>query len=162
MKIVEDLLDEMGIKYKIVLHEPTFSTEMADKFIEGHIGCRTKTLFLYNNKKTKFIMAILDDKYKLDLNKIKELLGERMKFSSDEVIASKLKSKPGIVTPLCLFNITDNDIEFYFDEEMIENNEILTFHPNINTRTLFIKTQDLFKFIESKGCKIHIAKISES
>lgn len=162
MKSIENLLDEMGICYKIVEHSPALTTEMADKFIEGHIGCRTKTIFLYNKKKTKFVMAILDDKYKLDLNKLKELVGERVKFSSDEIIDSKLKSKPGIVTPLCLSNIDDNDIEFYFDEEMIKNNEILTFAPNLNTKTLFIKATDLFKFIESKGCKIHIEKISES
>lgn len=159
--LVEDELKNMGIAFKIVEHEPALTTEMADKFIEGHIGVRTKSLFLYNKKKTKFVMAILDDKYKLDLNRLKELVGERVKFSSDEMLEKKLKSVPGIVTPLSLFNIEDNDIEFYFDEEMVKE-EILTFHPNFNTRTLFIKTKDLFKYIESKGCKIHIEKISEA
>lgn len=163
MKTVEEILDDMGIEYKIVNHEPALNTEMADKFIEGHIGVRTKTLFLYNKKKNRFFMAILDDKYKLNLNRIKEIANERMKFVSEEFLKTKLNLVPGVVTPLGVINTKDNDIEFYFDDEMVKE-EILTFHPNVNTKTLFIKTKDLFKFLENMGYKdkIHILNLKEN
>ena len=44
---VKEYLNSMGIQFKIVEHEPAYTTEEADKYIEGHDGVRTKTMFLY-------------------------------------------------------------------------------------------------------------------
>ena len=37
-ELIEDKLNELGINFKIVDHPPAFTTELADKFIEGHEG----------------------------------------------------------------------------------------------------------------------------
>ena len=34
---------------------------------------------------------------------------------------------------------------------MLAEDPILTFHPNVNTHTIFIKTTDLMKFIKEQG-----------
>ena len=40
------------------------------------------------------------------------------------------------------------DILVYFDQDIVSE-EIMTFHPNTNEKTIFIKTKDLFRFLES-------------
>ena len=49
---VADRLNELGIIFQIVEHEPALTTEQAGRFIEG---VRTKTMFLTNKKKKIFI-----------------------------------------------------------------------------------------------------------
>ena len=44
-KMVENKLKELEIDFKIVDHPPAFTTEEADKYIEGHDGVRTKSMF---------------------------------------------------------------------------------------------------------------------
>jgi Ala-tRNA(Pro) deacylase len=38
----------------------------------------------------------------------------------------------------------------YIDKELL-NEDIITFHPNDNTATVFIKIKDMFKFIDNLG-----------
>lgn len=51
---VVDQLNELGIPFQIVEHEPVLTTEQADRFIEGIEGVRTKTMFLTNKKREIF------------------------------------------------------------------------------------------------------------
>ena len=50
------------------------------------------------------------------------------------------------VTPLGIINDKDNIVTLLIDKEL-ENKKVLV-HPNINTKTLSIKFDDLMKFIE--------------
>ena len=61
---------------------------------------------------------------------------------------SKLGLPPGTVSPFGLLNNLEKDVKVYVDEE-IANEDIMCFHPNINTKTLFLKTKDLFKFFKN-------------
>ena len=47
-------LDDLGITYEVVNHPIATTTELADKYIQGYEGVRTKTMFLYNKNKTNF------------------------------------------------------------------------------------------------------------
>lgn len=81
----------------------------------------------------------MDDSKRLNMLKFKEITGEkRLSFASDEWLMKKLGLSAGIVSPFGLINYTDKDIKVYFDKEIIQKS-ILTFHPNINTRTIFLK-----------------------
>ena len=58
---VADRLNELGIIFQIVEHEPALTTEQANRFIEGIEGVRTKTMFLTNKKKRNFYLVIMYD-----------------------------------------------------------------------------------------------------
>lgn len=149
----------MGIQFKIVEHEPAYTTEEADKYIEGYDGVRTKTMFICNKKKTNYYMIIMDDSKRLDMNKFKEIVSEKqMKMASEEALNQKLGIKPGMVSPFGLLNNDEKDVKIYMDKEIITE-EIMTFHPNDNTKTLFITTNDLFKYIENIGYEINIIEL---
>ena len=156
---VKEYLNSMGIQFKIVEHEPAYTTEEADKYIEGHDGVRTKTMFICNKKKTNYYMIIMDDTKRLDMNKFKEIVSEKqMKMASEESLKEKLGIKPGMVSPFGLLNNDEKDVKIYMDKEIITE-EIMTFHPNDNTKTLFITTKDLFKYFGNIGYDLSIIEL---
>lgn len=156
---VKEYLNSIGIEFKIVEHEPAYTTEEADKYIEGHDGVRTKTMFICNKKKTNYYMIIMDDSKRLDINKFKEIVSEKqMKMASEEALKEKLGIEPGMVSPFGLLNNDEKDVKIYMDKEIITE-EIMTFHPNDNTKTMFITTKDLFKYFENIGYELNIIEL---
>lgn len=140
-------------------HEPALTTEQADSFIEGIEGVRTKTMFLTNKKKTEFYLLIMDDKKRLDMDKFKEIVASKqIKMASENSLFEKMMLPPGIVSPFGLLNNEDKDIKVYIDKE-IEGEERMCFHPNTNEKTIFLKTSDLLKFIESIDYIVNIVEI---
>ncbi len=158
-KKVEEKLNEMNIPFEIVEHEPALTTEQADSFIEGIEGVRTKTMFLTNKKKTEFYLLIMDDKKRLDMDIFKEIVASKqIKMASKNSLFEKMILPPGVVSPFGLLNNEDKDIKVYIDKEIIDE-ERMCFHPNTNEKTIFLKTLDLLKFIESIGYDVNIVEI---
>ena len=152
-KFVLDSLNEMKIEYDIIKHPPALTTEEADRYIEGKEGVRTKTLFLCNRKKKVFYLVIMDDRKRLDMKKLEEIVDEKgMRFASAEKLMEKMQLPPGVVSLFGLLNNKEKDIKICLDREMLKE-EIMTFHANDNTKTLFISTKDMYKFIEELGFK---------
>ena len=158
-KKVEEKLNEMNSPFEIVEHEPALTTEQADSFIEGIEGVRTKTMFLTNKKKTEFYLLIMDDKKRLDMDIFKEIVASKqIKMASKNSLFEKMMLPPGVVSPFGLLNNEDKDIKVYIDKEIIDE-ERMCFHPNTNEKTIFLKTLDLLKFIESIGYDVNIVEI---
>ena len=148
---VANKLQELGIAFDVVEHPPAFTTEQADSYIEGMEGVRTKSMFLTNKKKTQYYLLIMDDKKSLDMDDFKVQVGaDRIRMASLESLAEKMNLPAGTVSPFGLLNNEEKDIQVYFDKEII-NEERMTFHPNTNEKTIFISTQDLFKFLQDLG-----------
>lgn len=158
-KMVENKLKELEIDFKIVDHPPATTTELADKYIEGHEGVRTKSMFLTDRKKKNFYLVILDDYKRLDMDRFKDIVGEKkVKMASENSLMEKMKLPAGTVSPFGLLNNEDHDIKFFMDKEIVDE-EIMTFHPNINEKTLFLKTKDLFKYLDNIGYEVNIIEL---
>ena len=153
---VERKLNELGIPFEIVEHEPALSTEQADSFIEGIEGVRTKTMVLTNKKKTAYYLVVMDDKKQLDMERFKELVQEsRIKMASADSLLEKMHLPPGVVSPFGLLNNAEHDISVYFDQAIMSEAR-MSFHPNTNEKTLFLSTPDLLKFLQAIGYPPHI------
>ena len=156
---VVDRLNELGIPFQIVEHEPVLTTEQADRFIEGIEGVRTKTMFLTNKKKRNFYLVIIDDAKRLDMDVFKEIVEEnRIKMASAETLNDKMMLLPGTVSPFGLLNNRDKDIQVYFDQEIVSE-ERMCFHPNTNEKTIFVNTEDLFTFLKAIGYEDHVINL---
>ena len=156
---VVDRLNELGISFQIVEHEPVLTTEQADRFIEGIEGVRTKTMFLTNKKKRNFYLVIIDDAKRLDMDVFKEIVEEnRIKMASAETLNDKMMLLPGTVSPFGLLNNRDKDIQVYFDQEIVSE-ERICFHPNTNEKTIFVNTEDLFTFLKAIGYEAHVINL---
>lgn len=155
MKEVLETLKNMNINYKIVNHPPAYTTELADKYVEGHEGVLSKTLFLAGKKDRNFYLVILDDNKKVDLKQLGEITGERLHFANEEALKNKMQLEPGIVSLFGIINNKEKDINVYIDKAIL-NEKIITFHPNDNTATVFITMDDMFKFLDNLNFKYQI------
>ena len=148
---VANKLQELGITFDVEEHPPVFTTEQADSYIEGMEGVRTKSMFLTNRKKTQYYLLIMNDKKRLDMDDFKVQVGaDRIRMASLDSLAEKMTLPAGTVSPFGLLNNEEKDILVYFDKDIVSE-DIMTFHPNTNEKTIFIKSKDLFRFLESIG-----------
>ena len=148
-KQVKHYLDTLKISYDIITHPAAYTTQEADRMIEGYQGVRTKTLFLTNKKKTAFYLVIMDDHEPFNFEAFSQLVHQKkVKFANDALLEDKLGLFPGCVSPFGLLNNHERDIEIFIAANIMHE-DVMTFHPNINTETLFIQTQDLMTFFES-------------
>jgi len=156
---VYDVLNKMNIPYEVVEHPPALTTEEADSYIVGKEGVRTKTLFLTNKKKTAYYLVIMDDAKRLDMEHLAELLNEkRMSFCSPERLMNKMGLHPGVVSIFGLLNNDEHDIKVYLDQEMLSEKKI-SFHPNDNTKTMFISTEDMYRFLTTIDYQYSIVEL---
>ena len=156
---VANKLQELGIAFDVVEHPPAFTTEKADSYIEGMEGVRTKSMFLTNKKKTQYYLLIMDDKKRLDMNDFKVKVGaDRIRMASLASLAEKMNLPAGTVSPFGLLNNEEKDIQVYFDKDIVSE-DIMTFHPNTNEKTIFISTEDLFKFLKDLGYSYQVLEL---
>ena len=156
---VKEKLDELGISFDLVEHPPAFTTEQADSYIEGLEGVRTKSMFLTNKKKTQYYLLIMDDQKSLDMDLFKDLVSaNRIRMASADSLFEKMELPPGTVSPFGLLNNEEKDIQVYFDKDIVSE-DIMTFHPNTNEKTIFVATRDLFKFLTHLGYDYQILEL---
>ncbi|OCA86746.1 MULTISPECIES: prolyl-tRNA synthetase associated domain-containing protein [unclassified Bacillus (in: firmicutes)] len=158
-QIVYNTLTKMNIPFEVVEHPPAWTTAEADKYIDGKEGVRTKTLFLTNKKKNAFYLVIMDGAKRLDMDHLATILNEkRISFGSSERLMEKMGLSPGFVSIFGLLNNDEHDIKVYLDKEMLSE-RLITFHPNDNTKTLFMSTEDMYKFITTIGYEYTIVEL---
>jgi Ala-tRNA(Pro) deacylase len=160
-KQVETALEKMAIKYQIVHHPVAHTTEEADQFIEGIEGVRTKTMFLTNKKKTACYLLVMDDAKRLDFHQFEALTGaKRPKMGHDDLLLEKLGLAPGIVSIFGLLNNQDHDVKVYFDKAIL-GEQRMSFHPNINTSTIFVASVDVLQFVKNLGYEYQVLELED-
>jgi len=154
---VQTLLKQLNVPYEIVEHPASHSTEESDSYIEGYEGCRSKSLVLANKKSTQFYMIIMDDAKQISFERLGELLNvKRLHLASENRLEELLGLYSGIVSFFGLVDTQYDNFHIYFDKDMIEQNPIMTFHPNDNTKTIFLPTKDCFKILNALGYSYEI------
>ena len=155
-KKIFNALDSMDIVYEVVEHPPATTMEKASEYVAGKEGVRTKTLFLTNQKKTAYYLIVTDEEKRLNLKHLAECLHEkRMTFSSEALLREKLGAVPGVVSIFGLLQEQARDVHLILDQSF-QPDMIVTFHPDVNTKTLFMTVRDLKVFAHNLGIEIHM------
>lgn len=155
MDKVLEVLKEMNIDYEIITHPAAYTTEEADEYVKDREGVFSKTLLLSDKKNKNFYLVIIDDRKRLDIKKLSTLVGQRLHFAKEEDLMKKMSLKPGSVSLFGLLNNKEKDIKIFIDKEAVEENNI-NFHPNVNTATIFISINDMFKFLNNLNFEYQI------
>lgn len=155
MEEVKEFLDSLNIKYDIVNHPAVFTTDEADKYIEGMDGVPSKTMFMAGKKDKNFYLFVLNDTKRLDIKKLNNLIGDKLHFGKEDDLKQKMNLVPGMVSIFGLLNNKDHDIKVFIDKAITYENKI-TFHPNDNTTTMFISVNDMYKFLNTLDYKYEI------
>ena len=101
----------------------------------------------------------MDDQKTLDMDLFKDLVSaNRIRMASADSLFEKMQLPPGTVSPFGLLNNEEKDILVYFDKDIVSE-DIMTFHPNTNEKTIFVATQDIFKFLTHLGYDYQILEL---
>jgi Ala-tRNA(Pro) deacylase len=153
-------LDSLGIAHATVTHPAVFTVEEA-RALRGKVaGGHTKNLFLRDKKDAPYLVVAAEDAV-IELKSLHRLLGAsgRFSFGSSELMRELLGVEPGSVTPFAVINDKACRVTVVLDAAMM-GNEVLNFHPLINTGTTTIAREDLLKFLEATGHPPRIEPVS--
>lgn len=154
-------LDELKIEYKVIHHEAVSTIEDMDEmgiFTDGEV---CKNLFLRNaNGKTHYVVSMMKDKHPDIQKDIRTQLGcSRLSFGSDERLMKHMGLMPGAVSPFGILNDPEAEVNVVLDSELKALDGYIGFHPNDNTAFLWLKFDDLIRFIKSRGNDIYYINI---
>ena len=153
-------LDSLGIAHKTATHPAVFTVEEARTLRGTLAGGHTKNLFLRDKKGAVYLVVAAEDA-QIELRSLHRLLGAtgRFSFASPELMRELLGVEPGSVTPFAVINDTSHRVTVVLDAAMMAN-EVLNFHPLVNTGTTTISRDGLKKFLEATGHPPRIEPVS--
>ncbi len=159
MRNICDVLDNLGIEYEKHEHEAVFTVEEADKHRGRLSGGQTKNLFLRNKKGNRHYLLVAEAHKKVDLKLMRECLGERgLSFASTKRLKEHLGLEPGSVSPFGIIHDEEKKVVVVLDEDVLRH-ATLGFHPNVNTATIILRTEDFRRFLVHCGNEVRIVTL---
>ncbi len=158
-KEIFEKLNELEIEYKQIDHPVMFTMEeIAEYGLNSH-GHIPKNLVLRDVKGTRNMLVLVHGDKRADLRLIRdEIDSTKLSFASDERLDKYLKVEKGSVSPFGVIYDTEKELEIYFDSDL-KKEDIVGCHPNDNRATLFLKFEDLVKYVKSCGHTISYIKV---
>ena len=151
---VYDLLDELGIEYYRLDHEPADSDHLdVCEAVEEALGAKIcKNLFLANRQRTKFYMLMIPEEKTFRSSEISKQAGSsRLHFAEPEFMLEMVGTTPGSASVMGLMNDTEHRVQLLVDEDLFKQ-EYIGCHPCINTSSLRIRKEDIFDvFLKATG-----------
>ena len=156
------VLKQNGIAFELFEHPAIFNMEEAAEIDLPWPEDEAKNLFVRDDKKRNYYLITVKGGKRVDLKQFRKEHGTRaLSFASAEDLQAKLKLDPGSVTPLGLLNDESGSVILYLDEAFLEGNAMIGVHPNDNTATVHLKTDDLIRLLQKHGTQVNLIPISQ-
>jgi len=152
-------LAELGIAYERHEHPPVPTVEDAHRYWAGIDATHCKNLFLRNQKGNRHYLVVLEWTKRANLRAVAEQIGDgKLSFASPERLRTHLGLEPGSVSPFGLINDRDHAVRVALDRDLRSATR-LSFHPNVNTRTLVIAGPDFYRFLSACGNPVQFVDV---
>jgi Ala-tRNA(Pro) deacylase len=150
-KTVSARLGELGIAFERHEHPPVATVEAAERYWTGIDATHCKNLFLRNQKGNRHYLVVLLHSKRADLRAVADQIGDgKLSFGSPERLMTHLGLTPGSVSPFGLINDRDHAVRVVLDRDLKLARRV-SFHPNINTVTYVVSSDDFARFLEACG-----------
>lgn len=154
---VYEFLKKKNLFFEVTEHEAVYNMEELSRIDLPYPMRDAKNLFVKDDKKRNYYLISLKGEKRLDLKEFRKRHETRpLSFASEEDLESRLGLSRGAVSPLGLLNDDSQSVIFYLDEEFLQEEGIIGIHPNENTATVWLKTEDLVTLIREHGNPVHI------
>ena len=105
-----------------------------------------------DDKKRNYYLITVRGAKRVDLKEFgTEHRTRRLSFASADDLKKYIGVEPGSVSPLGLLNDEERKVKFFLDSEFKDVTGRIGIHPNENTATVWLKTDDLIKIIKDHG-----------
>lgn len=151
-------LTENNIWHEITQHEAVYNMEELKAVELPYPEWDAKNLFVRDDKKRNYYLITVKGEKRVDLKEFRKQNGLRnLSFASEADLMEYMQLTPGSVSPLGLLNNPEHRVQFYLDAELAGNK--IGVHPNDNTATVWMETDDLIKLIQNNGNEVHVVNI---
>lgn len=157
---IYDYLKSKGIWHEITEHKAVFNmAELADIDIP-YPEADAKNLFVRDDKKKNYYLITVKGNKKVDLKEFRKKNETRpLSFASESDLMDILKLIPGSVTPLGIMNDEEKKVIVYIDRDFTGSTNLIGVHPNENTATVWLKTEDLVNILREHGNQVNVVEI---
>ena len=153
-------LKQKNIWYEITKHKAVYNMKDLQDVDLPYPEGDAKNLFVRDDKKRTYYLITVKGTKKVDLKEFRHQNNTRpLSFVNEKELLELLNLKPGSVTPLGLLNDKEHKVEFFIDNELLEEPGIIGVHPNENTATVWLKTRDLITILKENNVKVYQVQI---
>lgn len=153
-------LKQKNIWYEITKHKAVYNMKDLQDIDLPYPEGDAKNLFVRDDKKRNYYLITVKGTKKVDLKEFRHQNNTRpLSFVNEKELLELLNLKPGSVTPLGLLNDKEHKVEFFIDNELLEEPGIIGVHPNENTATVWLKTRDLINILKENNVKVYQVQI---
>ncbi|GAP00351.1 prolyl-tRNA synthetase associated domain-containing protein [Fructobacillus ficulneus] len=153
-------LNDKNIWHEITEHEPMFSMDSVSDVDLPYPDADAKNLFVRDDKKRNYYLITVRGDKKVDLKAFrKENQTRSLSFASPEDLLELMDLIPGSVSPFGLLNDAEQQVHFFLDEDFLADEKMIGIHPNENTATVWLKSEDLISLIKEHGNDVDVVSI---
>ena len=157
---IYEYLKKENIWFEVTEHKAVYNMEELASVKLPYPEADAKNIFVRDDKKKNYYLITVKGNKRVDLKEFKEKYGtRRLSFASENDLMNIMELIPGAVTPFRLLKDTEKKVQFYIDKDFTTHQGIIGVHPNDNTATVWIKTDDLIKIIKTHGNIVNIVEI---
>ena len=143
---IYEYLRQQGLWHEITEHKAVFNMEELDSVELPYPEADAKNLFVRDDKKRNYYLVVSREDRKVDLKALREVLGSRpLSMASEADLWEFLKLRKGAVTPFGVLNDPEGRVSVTIDSFF--QGSVLGIHPNDNTCTVWIGSDDLVSVI---------------
>ena len=151
------MLDAEGIAYEKAEHEPVYTIDEMLALGLPHVEAIAKNLVVHDDKKQRYYLITVKEEKRVALKDFKARFGtRRLSFASEEELNRILGLARGSVTPFGILNDEERQVTVYFDDDF--RGRLMGIHPNENTATVYVKTEDVARLITAHGNELNFAR----
>ena len=157
---IYDFLKKKNIWHEITEHKAVFNMDELNDIYLPYKEYIAKNLFVRDDKKRNYYLITVKGNKKINLKDFKNKNDTRpLSFAKENDLINIMNLVAGSVTPFGLLNDKDLQVAFYLDKDFLNDQKIIGVHPNNNTATVWLKTEDLIKIIKEHGNKVNIVEL---
>ena len=147
------LLDDAGVAYEALRHPAVYTIDGLDALELPKKERIAKNLYLRDDKRRHYYLVVAEKGKRADLKALRRTISSRpLSFASKEETEKLLGVSSGSVSPIGILNDEDRKTKVLIDDFFLGGE--IGVHPNENTATLWLKTEDLMEMIRRHGTAV--------
>lgn len=152
---IYDYLQENSIWHEITEHKAVYNMAELAEVPCPYPEADAKNLFVRDDKKQNYYLITVKGEKRVNLKAFRKAQGTRnLSFASAEDLLTRLALIPGAVTPLGVLNDETRSVKVFLDQDFLQEPGLVGVHPNENTATVWLKTEELIRIIREHGNEV--------
>ncbi len=158
---IYEYLKNKNIQHKITEHEAVYNMEELAQIDIPYPEAVAKNLFVRDDKKKNYYLIVVKDDKKVNLKEFRLKNKTRpLSFASEQDLFDIMGLRPGSVTPFGILNDDGRKVSAFIDRDFMELPGFIGVHPNDNTATVWLKTEDLIGLLKEHGNMVSVVTVS--